>query len=56
MKSCKHFIMSNSTYSWWAQFLGTDVDKIVIAPDKWCLTDDMSVSVYMPEWILISTT
>lgn len=56
MKNCKHFIMSNSTYSWWAQFLGTDMDKIVIAPDRWCLMDDMSVSIYMPEWILISTT
>lgn len=56
MKSCRHFIMSNSTYSWWAQFLGTGVDKVVVAPDKWCLTEDMDVSVYMPEWVLISTT
>lgn len=53
MKNCRHFIMSNSTYSWWAQFLGEAKDKVVIAPKKWCLTEDMSVGIYMKEWILM---
>ncbi len=56
MKSCRHFIMSNSTYSWWAQFLGQAKDKVVVAPKKWCLKEDMNVGVYMKDWILMDVS
>lgn len=35
MSYCRHFLISNSTYSWWAQYLSCYDGKTVIAPSKW---------------------
>ena len=35
MYSCKHFVISNSTLHWWAQWRSENANKIVVAPDRW---------------------
>lgn len=35
MAMCKHFIIGNTSFGWWAQYLSKNDDKIVIVPDRW---------------------
>lgn len=52
MYSCKHFIIPNSTFAWWAQYLGRSKDKIVISPEKWFNNDFLSPLI-SDKWIRI---
>ncbi len=52
MASCKHNIIANSTFSWWAAFLNPNKDKKVIAPRDW-FVDGLERTVCPIEWIKI---
>lgn len=37
MSRCHHFIIANSTFSWWAAFMSKNESKRVIYPENWIL-------------------
>lgn len=52
MSKCKHFIVSNSSFSWWAQYLSTNKNKIVVSPSKW-FAQDIPCDIMQDNWMLI---
>ncbi len=53
MSICPHIIMANSTYSWWAAWLGKKNDQIVYVPTPWRY-DRIQTDIYCKGWNLIS--
>ena len=53
MSFCKHFIIGNTSFGWWAQYMCKNSSKIVVAPSKW-MNVEMPVDIYQDGWTLIN--
>lgn len=50
MSNCKHNIIANSSFSWWAAWLNQNNEKMVVAPKKWFINID-NPDIYPQTWI-----
>ena len=56
MSQCNHFIIANSSYSWWGSYLSALPGKVVIAPEQWYMHPgftQQSIDIALPSWIRI---
>jgi hypothetical protein len=52
MSLCSHNIIANSSYSWWAAWLNTNSEKVVLAPQRW-FAESIAESIVPKKWISV---
>lgn len=54
MTNCRHHIIANSSFSWWAAWLNPNKEKTIIAPEKWFNSNQYHPDDVVPDnWIKI---
>jgi hypothetical protein len=53
MSNCKHFIIANSTFSWWGAWLSKNKYKIICAPKRWVRAKISTPDIIPESWIKI---
>lgn len=57
MIACNHFIIGNSSFSWWAAWLSEHDDKVIVAPNNWfgskLIKTNPTHDLIPPEWIIV---
>jgi hypothetical protein len=54
---CRHYVIANSTFSWWSAWLGATAESRVVAPRQWFSRERQSTmnirDLYPADWIVI---